>query len=193
MKKNPLVLALPAVLLGSLLLSGCGMFRSQKAWQNAKQESPLEIPPGLDTPNATAALVIPPPGGNNPTANGDVATVGSAGNAIADGFVLSDSVDNAYRRVGQALQSGELGQVTAHDDAAHSYTLAVAAATGEHKRGFFSRIWHHKQADQAAGGATRQVQITVNGSGQNASEVRAQGPAAAVAKVVDGLKSRLGS
>lgn len=192
MKKNPLVLALSAAVLGSLLLSGCGMFRSQKAWQNAKQESPLEIPPGLDTPQATAALVIPPPGGNNPTSNGDVATVGPAGGAIADGFVLTDSVDNTYRRVGQALQAGDLGKLAGHDDATHSYTLDVSAASSEPKRGFFSRIWHHKQADQAAG-ATQQVQITVNASGQNASEIRAQGPAAAVAKVVDGLKSRLGS
>lgn len=188
MKKSSLVVVLPALVLSGLLLSGCGMFRSHKSWETAKQESPLEIPPGLDTPTASDALVIPPPGANNPTSSGATASVGGVGGTIADGFVLSDNVDNAYRRVGQALEG--VGQVTAHDDAAHSYTLNVVASSAR-KRGFFGRLFHRKDADSASATA-RQVQVTVSGSG-NASEVRAQGPAAAVAKVVDTLKSKLGS
>jgi uncharacterized lipoprotein len=191
MKKSSLVVALPALALSGLLLSGCGMFRSHKSWDTAKQESPLEIPPGLDTPAASDALVIPPPGANNPTASGATANVGGAGGVIADGFVLSDSVDNAYRRVGQALDGGDVGKVTARDDAAHTYTLSVVAASAK-RRGFFGRLFHRNGNADEAGMASRQVQVTVSGSG-NASEVRAQGPAAAVAKVVDTLKSKLGS
>jgi uncharacterized lipoprotein len=191
MKKTSLVVTLPVLVLSGLLLSGCGMFRSQKAWETARQESPLEIPPGLDTPSASDALVIPPPGANNPTAEGATADVGGIGGVIADGFVLPDSADNAYRRVGEVL--GDLGQVTARDDAAHTYTVNVAGAPAK-KRGFFSRLFHRNGKGDAAtaGKAARQVQVTVTASGDNASEVRAQGQAAAVAKVVDTLKAKLG-
>lgn len=196
MKKTSLVVALPAVVLAGLLLSSCGMFRSQKAWDRAQQEAPLEIPPGLDTPPASAALVIPPPGANAPTANGATAQVGQAGSTVADGFVLADSVDNAYHRVGQTLESGALGQLTAHDDAAHTYTLSnvSASAMQAKKRGFFGRMFgRDKSSDVAApGAATHQVQISISASGTTASEVRAQGDAAAVAKVIDTLKARLG-
>jgi uncharacterized lipoprotein len=191
MKKSSLVVALPALVLSGLLLSGCGMLRSHKAWDTARQESPLEIPPGLDTPAANDALVIPPPGANNPTSAGVTADVGGAGGMIADGFVLADSADNTYRRVGEVL--GSVGQVTAHDDGAHSYTVNVVAAPAK-KRGFFGRLFHRNGKGDAAtaGKAARQVQVTVTASGDNASEVRAQGQAAAVAKVVDTLKAKLG-
>ncbi|SFS01357.1 hypothetical protein SAMN05216570_1515 [Dyella sp. OK004] len=200
MKKSPLVVALPVLALSALLLSGCGMFRSQKAWEAAKQESPLEIPPGLDTPSTSAALVIPEPGANNPTTNGATARVGKGGSVIADGFVLSDNVDNTYRRVGQALEQGDIGQVIAHDDAAHTYTLSVvASAVKASKPGLFSRVFGGGKKDapaassaSAPGASAHQVQVTIGNSGQNASEVRAQGDSAAVAKVVDTLKSRLG-
>lgn len=191
MKKTSLVVTLPALALSGLLLSGCGMFRSHKTWETARQEAPLEIPPSLDTPPASDALVIPPPGANNPTAEGVTADVGGIGGTIADGFVLPDSADNTYRRVGEVL--GDVGQVTAKDDAAHTYTVNVTAAPAK-KRGFFSRLFHRNGKGDAAtaGKAARQVQVSVTASGGNASEVRAQGQAAAVAKVVDTLKAKLG-
>jgi uncharacterized lipoprotein len=190
MKKSSLVVALPALVLSGLLLSGCGMFRSHKSWETAKQESPLEIPPGMDTPAASDALVIPPPGANNPTASGATASVGGVGGVIADGFMLSDNVDNAYRRVGEVLDSGAVGQVTARDDAAHTYTVSVTGSLAK-KRGFFGRLFHRKGDADNAGIGSRQVQVTISSSG-SASEVRAQGQAAAVAKVVDTLKGKLG-
>ncbi|AHX12612.1 hypothetical protein CH75_04185 [Dyella jiangningensis] len=194
MKKSPLVVALPVLAVSALLLSGCGMFRSQKAWETAKQESPLEIPPGLDTPSSNAALVIPEQGANNPTSNGATANVGK-GNQIADGFVLNDTVENTYRRVAQTLEKGDIGQVLAHDDDAHTYSLSVMASdepTG--KKGFFSSMFNgkSKQTADAPGAAPKQVQLSISSSGEKASEVRAQGDAAAVAKVIDTLKGRLG-
>ncbi|MCW8807227.1 MAG: hypothetical protein OQK79_03815 [Rhodanobacter sp.] len=195
MKKSSLLLALPALALSGLLLSGCGIFRSHKAWDTARQESPLEIPPGLDRPSTSDALVIPPPGSDQPTANGATAAMGAPGSQVADGFVLADSVDKAYRRVGEVLGSGSLGQVIGHDDAAHTYTLNVTAASSQKKGGFFSRLFGRDKSDSAAapGGASHQVQVTIGSSGANGSEVRAMGNAGAVAKVVDTLKSRLGS
>jgi hypothetical protein len=196
MKKTSLLVALPAVALSGLLLSGCGMFRSHKAWDTAQQQSPLEIPPSLDRPSTSDALVIPPPGANQPTANGATASVGGATGQIADGFVLADSVDNTYHRVGQVLEGGSLGQLVSHDDTAHSYTLSVSDAVAKQKKkGFFGRLFGHDKSDSAStvgGAGSHQVQVSVNGSGTNASEIRAEGNAAAVANVIDTLKSRLG-
>ncbi len=50
------------VLLNVGLLSGCANVHSSDAWKQVRQESPLQIPPGLDRPAATDALVIPVPG-----------------------------------------------------------------------------------------------------------------------------------
>ncbi|MFC3653980.1 hypothetical protein ACFONN_20755 [Dyella humi] len=194
MKKSSLAVALPALVITGLLLSGCGMFRSEKAWQSAKQESPLEIPPGMDTPNASAALVIPPGGANRPTANGATARVGNTPSTITDGFVLADNVDETYRRVGEALSNGEIGTLQGHDDASHSYNISVLASDQPaEKPGFFGRMFGHGSSGASGPNvAPRQVVVTVASSGQGSSEVRAQGEAAAVAKVVDSLKSRLG-
>lgn len=193
MKKTSLAVALPALALTGLLLSGCGMFRSERAWQNAKQESPLEIPPGLDTPSATAALVIPPAGSNQPSPNGATARIGSTPGTITDGFILADSVDETYRRVGDALSNGDIGTLQGHDDAAHTYNLNVMASDQPvEKPSFFARMLGKGSSSNAPNVAPRPVVVTINTSGQGSSEVRAQGEAAAVAKVVDSLKSRLG-
>lgn len=197
MKKTSLLVALPAVALSGLLLSGCGMFRSHKAWETAQQQAPLEIPPNLDRPSTSEALSIPPPGGNEPTSNGAVANVGAAAGAsagqIADGFVLTDSVDEAYSKVGKALQAGDLGELVGHDDASHTYTLNVSDVVAQQKKkGFFGRMFGKKSATTQSGDASHQVQISIGSSGASGSQVRAIGSAAAVAKVVDTLKSRTG-
>jgi len=185
MKKSSLLVTLPALAFAGLLLSGCSMFRSTKAWETAKQESPLEIPPGLDTPPATAALVIPPPG------SGQVQVAPEPG-VISDAFVVTGSVDAAYQKVGQLLAAtGSVGQVTSHDDNAHSYMVNVVGGEAvAKKRGFFGRLFHHGKS--ASDKATHALQVTVNPSGQSASEVRVRGDEGAVAKLIDALKKGMG-
>jgi hypothetical protein len=60
------------------------------------------------------------------------------------------------------------------------------------KAGFFGRMFGKGSSSSGPSVAPRPVVVTINTSGQGSSEVRAQGDAAAVAKVVDALKSRLG-
>ena len=198
MKKTSLLVALSAVALSGLLLSGCGMFRSHGAWEKAQQEAPLEIPPNLDRPATSDALVIPPPGANRPTASGATAAVagvpGQAG-LISDGFVHPGSVEGVYQRVGQALAGASLGQLVSHDDATHTYVVSVTAAAAKKKRGFFGRIFggHKDAAASTSDGGVHQVQIHIENSGRDASEIRAQSDSlGAVASVIDGLKSKLG-
>lgn len=199
MKKTSLLAALPAVALSGLLLTGCSMFRSHNAWEKAQQESPLEIPPNLDRPSTSDALVIPPPGANQPTANGATASVagvpGQAGQ-ISDGFVHPGGVDSVYQRVGRIVAAGSLGQMVSHDDATHAYVVSVSGAdVKQKKRGFFSRLFGRDKSDAASttGGGVHQVQISIASSGADASEVRAQSDSlAAVASVIDTLKSKLG-
>lgn len=194
MKKTSYALAVPALILSALLLSGCGAFRSHKDWEKAQQESPLEIPPGLDTPSTSAALVIPDAGSG--------ANAGAAGQAapVSDGFVLTDDPEAAYRRIGELLSVGDLGKVLSHDDVAHSYQVAATRGKPENRPGLFRRMFGGgKSQDQDAGNtagqgqdANRTVVLTINPSGTG-SEVRAQGDADGVRRVVDALKSRMGS
>lgn len=193
MKKTSYALVVPALLLSVLVVSGCGAFRSKKDWEKAQQEAPLEIPPGLETPSTSAALVIPDVG------SGAGAQQGVA--PVSDGFVLADDADAAYRRIGEALSVGDLGSVTAHDDASHTYQLAVNGGMPTEKPGLFRRMFgggKNQDADssssssKSSGGKTRSVVVTINASGSG-SEVRAQGDADGVRRVVDALKSRLGA
>lgn len=196
MKKTSYALVVPALVLSALLVSGCGAFRSTKDWQRAQQEAPLEIPPGLDTPSTSAALVVPDVG------SGAQAAANAAGSApVSDGFVLTDAVDVAYSRIGEQLAAGDLGSITSHDDATHTYQVAVKAGKPEGRPGLFRRMFGgNKETNQdtvgsaspAAQDGTHTVLLTINASGTG-SEVRAQGDSNGVRRIVDALKSRMGS
>jgi len=192
MKKTSYALVVPALLLSVLVVSGCGAFRSTKQWEKAKQEAPLEIPPGLDTPSTSAALVIPDAGSGSGTTAG-----ASAAAPVSDGFILTDAPDAAYKRIGEVLAVGDVGAVTAHDDDTHTYQIAATSGAPEDRRGFFKRMFGGKNPDAEQAGSAgpagnkHPVVLTVNASGAG-SEVRAQGDASGVRRVIDALKSRLG-
>lgn len=191
MKKSSLLVVVPTIVLCTLLVSGCGLFHSKKAWETAQQESPLEIPPGLDRPSTSEALVIPPPGADASGAGRERGMAAERG-PVSDGFVLTDAVDAAYTRVGEALKTADLGTITHQDDATHTYTVDVKGVVAQQrKRGFFSRIFRRDRKGGAAN-AGHEVSVAISESGTG-SEVRVQGGAAAVGKLVDGLKSHLGS
>ncbi|MET0503790.1 MAG: hypothetical protein ABWZ85_00545 [Luteibacter sp.] len=193
MKKTSYALVVPALALSVLLVSGCGAFRSTKEWQKAQQEAPLEIPPGLDTPSTSAALVVPDVGSG--AADAKAAAIAAP---VSDGFILTDDPEAAYRRIGELLSVGDLGKVVSHDDANHSYQIAATTGAPEGRPGLFKRMFGGGKKDDAqdapasAQGGAHTVVLAVTPSGTG-SEVRAQGDASGVRRVVDSLKSRMGS
>ena len=101
---------------------------------------------------------------------------------------LADDPDSAYRRVGFALERGGVGTVSAHDDSAHTYQIAVNSVVEVKSQGnFLHRIFHHDHNETVTG--TVNVSIAASGSG---SVVNVQGDPDAVERVLNVLQQRLG-
>lgn len=212
MKKSQLLLSMAMV--GALTsLSACQTIRSHNPfrhreadYKSAQQVQPLEVPPGLDTPPNSEALSIPEAGGPQVTVNGKpVGTVGANASAIppegnapptavvtGNTLTLADDPASAYRRVGLALERGGVGTVSAHDDNAMTYQVAVASTVTtkpEEKGGFFHRMFHHSHSETKTVSGAVTVSVAPSGSG---SVVNVQGDEEAVERVLAVLQQRLG-
>lgn len=200
-----------ALVCAMLWLSGCqtisahNPFRHRAPdYQSAQQEQPLEVPPGLDQPPTSDALTVPdansgmpqvtvngqPAGSSPPAANVDASVGAAPPGAVVSGNSLSvaDDPDNAYRRVGLALQRGGVGTVSAHDDNARTYQVAVDSVVTEKSEGnFIHRMFHHDHNETVTG--TVNVSIAASGTG---SVVNVQGDQDAVERVLSLLQQRLG-
>ncbi len=181
-----------AAALVTLTLSGCSLFhrKSDEAWKNAQQERPLEVPPPLDLPPSAAAMTIPNAG---TTPGGAASTMPETAGVVitSTSLSLNDTVDNTYRRVGLALERGGVGTVTAHDDAAHTYSVAVQMQVAEPPpRGFFKRLFSvfSRARTHTVSGT---VNVAVQAQGTTASVIELTGEPAAVQQVLALLKSRL--
>lgn len=194
---------LTLLLLAPVALAGCQTIKSHNpfrhkapAYQSAQQERPLEVPPGMDQPPTADALAIPGAGtgsqagaateaGAPPAAT---ATAASSGSATASSLTLPDTPDSVYHRVGLALAHGEAGQVTARDDTAHTYQVAVnTVVTKKPEGGFLHRMFHRSKSETVQGTVT--VSVAASGTG---SVVSAQGNPDAAARVIAVLQQRLG-
>jgi len=197
-------LTLTLLLLAPIALTGCQTIKAhnpfrhkEPAYKSAQQERPLEVPPGMDQPATSDALAIPdagtgaasapgtmPPSGTAAPPSGSTGIAGTASNALT----LSDTPASAYHRVGLALSRSDVGQVTAHDDSALTYQVAVdTVVTKKSEGGFFHRIFHRSKSETVQGAVT--VSVTPSGTG---SLVSAQGNPDAVARVMGVLQQRLG-
>lgn len=115
---TPSTLSFRPLLAGALVVtvfasSGCGWVRSkwgnEAAYQESRQNQPLEVPPGLDVPSTAGAVSIPDapagaamasPGEGVPS---DVGAAPAGNVAGIESFTLSDSVESSWRRIGIAL------------------------------------------------------------------------------------------
>lgn len=198
MKKTTLLL----LLLATVALAGCQTLKAinpfhhrEPQYKAARQEQPLEVPPGMDQPPTTEALAIPNAGKETTaTAQPEAPPTGQeAGESVAgassmsSSLSLSDTPDSAWHRVGLALQRGGVGTVTASDATARTYQVAVdATVTTKPKGGFFHRLFHHSRTQSVQGSVT--ISVTPAGTG---SRIGASGNPAAVAKVMAVLRQRL--
>ena len=197
-------LTLTLLLLAPIALTGCQTIKAhnpfrhkEPPYKSAQQERPLEVPPGLDQPAATDALAIPdtgtgaasgaatqPGSGAPPTGSAPTAGIVATGNTLE----LSDTPASAYHRVGLALSRSDVGQITAHDDNALTYQIAVdTVVTQKSRGGFFHRMFHRNHSETVKGAVT--VSVTPSGTG---SMVTAQGDPDAAARVMGALQQRLG-
>ncbi|HJP99698.1 MAG TPA: hypothetical protein VJ862_14155 [Rhodanobacteraceae bacterium] len=191
MKRLPLLLFVlaPVALTGCQTIKAHNPFRHKEpAYTSAQQEQPLEVPPGMNQPATSEALVIP--GGANAPEATSTATAGAPSMTPTEGstsLALADTPDSAYHRVGLALDRGGIGNVTARDDAAHTYQVAIdTTVTEKSQGGFFHRLFHRSKSEPVTGNVT--VSVAPQGSG---SVVQATGNPDAAARVITLLKQRL--
>lgn len=188
-----------AMAISTALLTGCGLFHSNKAWKGAKQENPLEVPPNLDRPDVSEALTIPTVNQQQDHATAASGAPVSKGNKA---LVLEQGVDEAYKRVGMALERGAVGNISQSDDATHTYEVQVSGnAPKSQSSGFFSQHFSNlsqggqqQAASSSAGGAgSGGATVTVHvGAGRSGSVVSATGNGAAVSRVMQALRAQLG-
>ncbi len=134
------------------MLGGCGFIRSKfgnkpDAYKSAQQSRPLEVPPDLETPNTSGALVIPGTPAASASATGapgaDVALpprvgAGTAGTPIGNELRIADTASSTWRRVGLALERSGIAVIEARDEGALTYQV-VANATTRARPGWFKR------------------------------------------------------
>lgn len=201
-------IAIAVLLVAPIALSGCQTIRShnpfrhrEPPYKSAQQERPLEVPPGMTEPPTTDALTIPgadtgtaPPtsgaAGENiappAIAPAEASAEGAAAATVSKTLTLSDIPDSAFHRVGLALQRGDAGKVTPHDDTL-TYQVAVeTVVTQKPTGGALRRLFHRSRRETVQDTVT--ITIAAHGTG---SVVEASGSADAVARVMDLLQQRL--
>ena len=147
---------LPATLAAASLLSGCGFMHrhldhKDADYRRSVQERPLEVPPDLDTPSSSGALIVPAIG--SATAQSTPAGASTAATPMAmppstsiepgvqlggDGLRIADSVESAWTRVGLALERSGVATVVARDEAGRAYSVETTGETTQ-KAGWFKR------------------------------------------------------
>lgn len=189
-------------LLGALLLcislSGCSFFQKrshsrESVYQKSTEARPLEVPPGLDMPSSSTALVIPTPGSApvDATSSGDTAAespsllpadtsappaaapTGLSGVTLSgDGLRVGDTPESTWSRIGLALTRSGAAQIVSSDQSGLSYDIETTGTRTE-KAGWFKRAITLGQAGKEV--ATK-VRLTVRVSADgDASKVSIDG------------------
>lgn len=175
------------VVLTTSMLGGCSFIRSKfgndpNAYKSAREAQPLEVPPGLETPNTSGALAIPGHDAGTAAPIDDLAvppqlSLGADNVPLGgDDLHVTDTAANTWRRVGLALENSGSAVIETRDEAAGIYKVRANTATSQ-RAGWFKRaITLGRAADRTV---RTQVSLTVR--------VRADGEASKV--VVEGANN----
>lgn len=186
MKRN--LVALSIAVIGATLVGGCGFMQSHfarkaPAYGQAVEARPLEVPPDLDVPNSSGALVVPTPrtgssasvalpastsgsAAANPPGIAPPATVLVPGVSLAgDGLRVADTSQSTWTRVGLALERSGAAVILGRDEAERTYTVETTGQTTS-KPGWFKRAI---TLGRAGTRSTAKVQLTVRVTSNAAS------------------------
>lgn len=186
------------------VLSGCGYMRSKfgakpDRYKNSEQGRPLEVPPDLERPNTTGALAIPQVGTTRAAdssvsvdrvpAIGSVAAVDSG-----EGFLVTDSLESTWSRVGLALERSGIATIESRDESAKSYAIRASGKTNK-PAGWLKRAvtFGKGSGKQVSSSESLTVRVVEDAGG---SRIKVEGGSAeanrdAARKVLDVLRQRL--
>ena len=182
--------ALPAALAVASVLGGCGFVHNHFGHKDAEyrksaQDRPLEVPPDLDTPSTSGALVVPSAGTATATAPSSSTPLMGAPSTLppsapmapgvqlgGDGLHVADSVDSTWARVGLALERSGAATVLSRDEAGRAYAVETTGKTTT-KAGWLKRA---VTLGHAGNKTTAKVQLSVRVSADGAgSRVSVEG------------------
>jgi uncharacterized lipoprotein len=167
-----------SILAAGSLLTGCNFVhrhfgkKDDIQYRKAVEGRPLEVPPDLDTPNNSKALVVPSASAAASTASapatadtGSTAAVATtppaavtpAGTALVDELHVADSVDNVWSRVGLALDRAGTATIQSRNEGDHSYVVQTTGKTSTNPGWFKKAI----TLGRAGKKETAQVALTV--------------------------------
>lgn len=177
MRRNILVLV--ATLAAGSLLGGCGFLhkhfeRKEPEYRKSVEEKPLEVPPDLDSPNSSGALVIPPVGSAASSSAASASSPADAPSAAAptavpaetiaagttlsgDGLRVADTVESTWSRVGLALERSGAATILGRDEAGRAYSVETTGRTTV-QAGWFKRAI---TLGRAGSKTTAKVKLTV--------------------------------
>lgn len=180
---------LPVTLALASLMGGCGFLhnhfeRKDAQYKKATQDRPLEVPPDLDTPGSSSAIVIPPastavasepaaaavpPALSAEAVAAAVApvTLAPAASIEGGGLRIADTVESTFARVGLALQRSGAATITGRDDAGYAYAVETAGQAAT-EAGWFKRAITLGRAGKKA---NAKVPLTVRVSGDGSGSV----------------------
>lgn len=181
MRRN--IFALPAALAVASLLGGCGFMHrhldhKDVDYRKAAQERPLEVPPDLDTPSSSGALVVPTiapaPARSGASAASSAATPtalppsGSIAPGVqlgGDGLRIADSVESAWTRVGLALERSGAATIVERDEAGRAYSVETTGQTTQEAGWFKRAITLGHAGNKITAKVKLTVRVSADGSG----------------------------
>lgn len=188
--------ALLAGFAASSLLTGCGFMHrhfGQKdvEYQKSAEERPLEVPPDLDTPNSSGALLVPPATAVSHSSATSASTAPPASMAAAssstgapsasvppiatgvsiggDGLHVADTVDSTWSRVGLALERSGAATIQERDEAGRAYAVATTGQT-TNKPGWIKRaITLGRAGNKVTAKVNLVIRVSADGAGSKVS------------------------